>query len=169
MHIRDLFTVPEDQKITDKAFSRVLISSILSILVLLTCLSGTTWAWFMVDIQNTDNVIAIATITMDATVLQENGTAVTRESDGSYALFGGTYTLQLQAETNATDSQRTIYVLLTLTQLDQTNQYYVPFIGGQTTGNATIVVNNAAIASFSVCWSLPNTAQPIDTLAPITE
>ena len=169
MHIRDLFTVPEDQKITDKAFSRVLISSVLSIILLLTCLTGTTWAWFMVDIENTDNVIAIATITMDATVLQENGTTVTRESDGSYALLGGTYTLQLQAETNATGSQRTIYVLLTLTQMEETTQYYVPFSGGQTAGDTPIVVNTPAIASFSVCWSLPDTALPIDTLAPITE
>lgn len=60
MRIKDLFTVPEGEKVTEQVFRRVLISSICSILLCMACLAGTTWAWFTVSIENTDNVIEIA-------------------------------------------------------------------------------------------------------------
>ena len=60
MRIKDLFTVPEGEKVTEQVFHRVLISSICGILLCMACLAGTTWAWFTVSIENTDNVIEIA-------------------------------------------------------------------------------------------------------------
>lgn len=167
MSIKEWFTIPKDQKITDKAFNRVLISSILSIVLCMLCLSGTTWAWFMVDVENTQNVIEIATITMEATVLQPNGIAVPRAADGSYALLAdGTHTLQVQVETNATDLQQTRYVLLSLTQSEGTRQYAIAFENGQTQVTVPVEIHEVSIISFSVAWSVPNTAHPIEVLAP---
>lgn len=61
MRLKDLFTVPTGQKVTEKCLHRVLISSICSILLCMACLAGTTWAWFAVSIENTGNVIQIGT------------------------------------------------------------------------------------------------------------
>ena len=57
--LKSLFTVPEGEKITEKQMQRVLVSSVCSILLLLSCLVSTTWAWFAVSIENTGNVIEI--------------------------------------------------------------------------------------------------------------
>ena len=63
MRLKELFSVPEGKKVTEKVFGRVLISSVCSILLSMACLISTTWAWFTVSIENTDNVIHIATVT----------------------------------------------------------------------------------------------------------
>lgn len=68
MRIRNLFTVPEGEKVTEKMFGRVLVSSVCSILFCMACLAGTTWAWFSASIQNTDNVIQIAEVTANVKV-----------------------------------------------------------------------------------------------------
>ena len=60
MRIRKMFSIPDGEKVTEKALRRVLLSSICSILLCMTCLVSTTWAWFTVSIVNEDNVIAIA-------------------------------------------------------------------------------------------------------------
>ena len=60
MRIRESFTVPEGQKVTEKVFRRVLASSVCSILLCMACLISTTWAWFAVSIDNEGNVIQIA-------------------------------------------------------------------------------------------------------------
>lgn len=74
MRIKDLFTVPEGEKVTEQVFHRVLISSICSILLCMTCLAGTTWAWFTVSIENTGNVIEIASAWEEPTEPQEEAT-----------------------------------------------------------------------------------------------
>lgn len=60
MRIKDLFTVPTNQKVTEKYLYRVLISSVCSILLCMASLAGTTWAWYTVSIENEGNVIQIA-------------------------------------------------------------------------------------------------------------
>ena len=44
-------------KLTDKAFTRLFITSILGIVICLVCLCSTTWAWFDSDVSNSQNVI----------------------------------------------------------------------------------------------------------------
>ena len=61
MRIKTLFSIPAGEKVTEKALRRVLLSSICGILLCMTCLVGTTWAWFTVSIENTGNVIEIGT------------------------------------------------------------------------------------------------------------
>lgn len=59
MKFRELFSLPEGKRITEKYLYRVLILSVCSVLLCMGCLVGTTWAWFAVSIENTDNVIEI--------------------------------------------------------------------------------------------------------------
>ena len=70
MSIKDFFTVPENEKISDRAFTRVLISTICGILLCMICLAGTTWAWFISNVEGPGSVMSIASISVDATLLQ---------------------------------------------------------------------------------------------------
>lgn len=100
MRIKSLFTVPEGTKVTEKAFSKVLLSSICSILLCMACLMSTTWAWFTVSIENTENVIQIADVQTDINV---SGTNVVAHNDGSYTLGAGTYTVTITVTSDGTD------------------------------------------------------------------
>ena len=53
MRLKDLFTVPTGEKVTERHLNRVLVSSICGLLLCMACLVGTTWAWF------TDSVIRL--------------------------------------------------------------------------------------------------------------
>ena len=55
MRLKDLFTVPAGEKVTEKHLSRVLVSSVCGLLLCMACLVGTTWAWFAVDLTNAGN------------------------------------------------------------------------------------------------------------------
>lgn len=90
MHIKRLFTVSEGEKLTEKVFGRVLVSSICSILLCMTCLAGTTWAWFAVSIENQGNVIQIATVTAEVSVF--------KVSDKNTQQVGGEGTQQVDGE-----------------------------------------------------------------------
>ncbi len=72
MRIKELFTVPDGKKITEKTLSKVLLSSICGILLCMACLAGTTWAWFSVSIENIENVVQIGTA--DVKVVVNGGT-----------------------------------------------------------------------------------------------
>ena len=85
MKVKCLFTVPQGEKVTEKHLRRVLISSICSILLCMTCLASTTWAWFTVSIENTDNVIQIATATASVQI----SPAAETDENGAYILNAG--------------------------------------------------------------------------------
>ena len=60
MRLKDLFTVPKGEKVTEKYLFRALTASICSILLCMSCLVSATWAWFVVSVENPGNEIAIA-------------------------------------------------------------------------------------------------------------
>lgn len=59
--LKYLFTVPENEKVTEKHMMRVLISTVCSVLLCMTCLVSTTWAWYTVTITSEDNLIKTGT------------------------------------------------------------------------------------------------------------
>ncbi len=66
MRLKEPFTVPTGQQVTEKYLHQALVSSICSILLCMACLVGTTWAWFTVTIK-TDETIWIADPTESTT------------------------------------------------------------------------------------------------------
>ena len=88
----------ETAKLTDKAFSRLLITSVLAILMLIACLCSTTYAWFVQDISSGENQIK-ATEMCRLAVSLSNGTEVLLEVDCSesktLSLPDGAYTVTL--------------------------------------------------------------------------
>lgn len=79
--LKYLFTVPENEKVTEKHLMRVLISSVCSILLCMTCLVSTTWAWFTVSISSENNVIGIGQWTEPTAVTEETTQATTENTE----------------------------------------------------------------------------------------
>ena len=164
MSIKHLFHIPDGEKVTDAAFSRVLISSVCGILLCMGCLVGTTWAWFIANTENTDNVIEIATVTADVTV-QQNDVAITPADDGSYTLPAGDYTMHVQMTHNATAYTRPVFLLMTVTQNGTETPYVMAFVNGLTESDVTVTVENAeATIRFETRWTLPTAVQVGDTM-----
>lgn len=117
MRIKDFFTVPEGQKVTERHLRRVLTSSILSILLCMCCLISSTWAWFTVSIENTDNTISISLSEVEVT---EGNSAVSNPQ----TLSAGSHVLIFKYQSGGIDDlgeYRPLYVLLTLTPVPVEN------------------------------------------------
>lgn len=169
MRLKDLFTIPTGQKVTEKVLRRVLISSVCSILLCMTCLVSTTWAWFTVSIENTGNVIEIATVTANVTIKQGENEIV-KDDNGNYSrLDDGTYIIQIELESNATntnelnDTQNPVYVLMSVANNNETLYYYFTFEGKQENVTKEISFGGGPVTiSFSVSWVQPNGAVSLD-------
>ena len=169
MRLKDLFTVPTGQKVTEKHLRRVLISSICSILLCMTCLVGATWAWFTVSIENTDNVIQIATVTQ-LVEIKKGDTVVSPVGTASYSLSKGTYTIGVHIENDATGSddlnrlQGKVYVVMIVTHNNMSESYFFTFDGKQAESKELSgfkIGSGTAIVNFSVSWVEPASATPV--------
>ena len=97
-------------RITDKAFSRAMITSVLGILVCIACLCSVTWAWFSTDISNDSNTVGSGNFGLIVTVtdVTDGGTAdvpVSVLTDGASVcnLMGGkTYKVILKMTEDTT-------------------------------------------------------------------
>ena len=50
----------QTEKLTDKAFTRLMLTSIVGVVICIICLCSTTWAWFTVGLPNNSNQIKVA-------------------------------------------------------------------------------------------------------------
>ena len=146
MRLKNLFTVPEDQKMTEKIFRRVLISSICSILLCVSCLFGTTWALFKVELENKGNVIRIGEpevrVTINDAVL-EHSTQLSPEY----------YTVLIEHANEPDDLNRksTLYVTLMITTDSGTRAVYTTL---NHENEYTSGVNVDADVSFTLGWEV---------------
>lgn len=165
MKIKHLFTVPQGENVTEKHLRRVLISSICSILLCMTCLVGATWAWFTVSIENANNVIEIATATATATVKD-----VTQNADGSYTLLtGNTYEVSVvltDYTPTADHFNKTgkMYVTMTAVLPDgETGNYRFTFTENAEKKVSLTVNEDTTLSISSVSWFSPVNAVEITT------
>ena len=144
MKVKDFFSIPEQKKVTEKDLHRVLLTSICSILLCMSCLAGSTWAWFTASIENKDNTIEIA-----------RPGVVLKVDDADYAedqVLSKAYHKLVIEHGNEADhvaKKSTLYVAITVsydgnkiqkyTVLNETNNYAVG-----------IDVFNAGTASFTI-------------------
>ena len=160
MSIKDFFTVPENEKISDRAFTRVLISSICGILLCMICLAGTTWAWFISNVEGPGSVMSIATISVDTSLLQGEE-AILAAEDGSYTLPAGEYTLHVDVNNNATTTVPWVYVLLSVTEGDTESHHYWAFDTSPDEATVAITVDGAPVTlHLYTRWAQPE-AEPI--------
>lgn len=78
---------------------QLLTPSLLGIVMCTVCLAGTTWAWFAADLQTGSSTLTAAQYGMSVSVTAKNnsGESVTNNTDGSYTLTDGVYTVTLTA------------------------------------------------------------------------
>ena len=162
MLFKNLFTVPTGQKVTEKHLRRVLVSSICGILLCMSCLAGTTWAWYTVEIENRGNEIQIATVTADVNVLDEAGNAVQPDAAGNYTFETGTYTVGINLENDATEAKNPVYVVISVSSGEENAYYYLTFENGNTAKQILQVGADPATVSFSVSWVRPVSATAVN-------
>ena len=97
------------EKLTDKAFSRLILTSVLGILLCMTCLCSATWAWFNSSVEASGNKLASGSFGLDVSVADSTRTsfAVVKQADGtSVCTLPGvglyTVTLELSGDTTVT-------------------------------------------------------------------
>ena len=82
-------------KLTDKAFSRLVLTSVLAIIVCIVCLCSTTYAWFTDSAPSNENEIKMAE-TFDLTVtVTKDGTPLADIENGVELEAGVVYTVTL--------------------------------------------------------------------------
>lgn len=167
MRIKSLFSIPDGEKVTDKALRRVLISSICSILLCMTCLVSTTWAWFTVSIENRGNVIQIAEVKKNVTITDINtNSTIAAAADGVFTLNSGTYNVHVNLTNDATatddlnkTTKSTAYVLISVV-CDGNEQnplyYYFTFENGADEAVQIFEIYcTSTVLRFSVDWREP--------------
>lgn len=153
MRIRELFTVPDGKKVTEKAFGRVLISSICSILLCMACLAGTTWAWFAVSIENRGNVIQIGT--PEVTVAVDDNSFTSGSS-----LSAGEHLVKINRTVNQDDLHQKMefFVILAIQSEGETAIYQIAV---SESSSVTIKTNGECKLSWVASWFAPANADEI--------
>lgn len=148
MRLKNLFTVPRGQKVTEKHLHRVLISSICSILLCMSCLVSTTWAWFAVSIENTGNEIQIGEPKIHLTVGGSAYVSGTELSDADIPLH-----MVHANKTDAFDKKSTLYVTLTILSDSGTTTVYQT-LDARNNYSAAINIKNHTGKSCSLRWTV---------------
>ncbi len=144
------------EKLTEKAFSRLMLTSVLGILVCLVCLCSATWAWFSTDVSTEGNslgsgqfdlVVSVADSSADTVTVSQkaNGEKVCTLGDaGEYAI-----TLKISDDTTVTKGFCTVTV--------NGKTYCTASINAETDPfTFTIDAKEAGMTiTFSAAWGLP--------------
>ena len=146
-----------NERLTDKAFSRLMISSLLGVFMCIVCLCSASWAWFSADASNHKNTLVTGKFGLDVAVVDESERAVsvTKNADGSslcYFSDAGVYTVTL-AMSQDTTVNKGFCVFKTATESYRTASINVegsnPF-----TFTLCIAEDNVSVV-FSPAWGLP--------------
>ena len=167
MRVQKMNVMPAGQKVTEKYFRRVLISSVCSILLCMASLVGTTWAWYTVSIENTGNVIQIADLKANVAIENAEGEVDPVDQGGYILTNGSTYSVSASVEHGATqsdlpeDKAKPAYIIMTLTNASGSESYYCM----ETMKIDSVEVNEDTTVSFEVSWAIPSGS----TVAPLED
>lgn len=161
MKIKDLFFPNPEQKVTDKYLRRTLLVSICGILLCMSCLVGTTWAWFTVSVENTGNVITVAT--KPKVLVSINGDSVKTLQPN----LDNSVRVEHASEPDDVQKKSTLYVTFSLNEvvqgyviLNQENGY---------SATINITTNQERVLSWTASWFKPEgTEQIVDYTIDLT-
>ena len=147
-------------KITEKAFSRLMLTSVLGILVCIMCLCSATWAWFSADISSHSNTLSSGNFDLEVSVT-ENGALVPASDGGAfvYNLQKGNYTVTLKMTNDTTVSNGFCVVSVGV------DKYYTASINAeaqQLTFNIEIKEDDGITVTFSPSWGIPSATDLIE-------
>ena len=151
----DIIEVKNKEKLTDKAFSRLVISSVLGIVLCIMCLCSTTYAWFTASTASSDNRLESGYFQIEVSVTGPGEVALAPDEVGgaSYTLeANSTYTIAIGASDTATLEKGHCNVKINGVTYKTDGIYKsdsLPFTFTVTTG-----ADNAEI-SFEAAWGIP--------------
>lgn len=135
---------------------RMLLPSFLGIIVCTICLAGMTWAWFTSGVQS-QSTISAEEYSLGEMVTVQNGDALTKDNDGTYALEANqTYVLTLNPNTEPSGGG---YCIIQVTSGSTTSVYYTQELTREHQYNFTISNGNSpATCKVLAAWGAPGTA-----------
>ena len=153
MGLKNLFTVPKGEKVTEKCLRRVLAAFVCSILLCMSCLVGTTWAWFVVTVENPGNEIAIAVPTLHVTVAEPQFVHVasryTANTDVSYT--SAVMRIENANPVDDLNKKTTLYATFTLECEGKSTVFYVT-LNEENGYGLTLNLKNDAGKTFKIRW-----------------
>ena len=155
MKFKEPFFVPKGTGITEKYLYRVLTSSICSILLCIGCLAGTTWAWFAVSIENTDNVIQIGVPSVSLFVESSELLSGTELAAGEYNIV-----IKHANDADVFDRKSTLYV--TFSANEAVAGYVILSGENDYMTEVKIAADRSCRVSWTVSWFAPDNAEPIE-------
>ena len=151
MKLKNLFVIPEGQKISEKGLYRVLIANVCSILLCMACLAGSTWAWFTVSVKSTDNVIQMGRPEIKIY------TGATEISSGATLQGNNDLMLQHGNSMDSLDNRHDLYVTFTVNYAEDRYEIYTIRLPGEKTDLMLLqlISDTSYTLNWSVSWFAP--------------
>ncbi len=139
------------EKLSDKAFVRLILTSILGILVCVICLCSTTYAWFTGSVPNDSNKIQAADACLLSVSVYKDDTELEIEENGLELEKDGIYTVTLTLPKNSASG----YCVINASGKSYYTEYIVRHEDDQAkTYSFTLRVANTQRVTFTVRWGI---------------
>ena len=148
----------KEKHMTDRAFSRLMLTSVIGIVVCIACLCSSSWAWFTESVPNTGNSIATAgDCLLSYTVTNELGEEVAGLDTGAL-LEAGSYRVTLSLEPDTASG----YCIITAGGVE----YYTDYILRHTSAGAEQISFDLELLSeqtvtFTARWGVFSRASSV--------
>ena len=152
--LKNLFSVPKGKKVTEADMKRVLVSSVCGILLCMTCLISSTWAWYTVSMETAAFTIDVADakLAIEVNGAQADGTSVVL-TPAVETVVDVTFTPAQTPDALNVTPQR--YIIMTV--IDEQEQplgtYYVACKGDVT--QVKLLTDAACTVYFTPAWPSP--------------
>ena len=140
----------KDEKITDKAFSRLIITSFLGILVCIACLCSTTWAWFTGAAENDNNEIKTAETCLLTVTVTDSDVALSDIEGGVVLEKNVTYTVTLSLPSGSASG----YCLIKTDDRSYYTEYIARHEGETETRSFRLTVEESQTVAFVSRWGI---------------
>ncbi len=149
-------------KITDQAFSRLMITSFLAMFVCICMLCGATYAWFTAGTTSTSNTLKTGNFDLDIKVTDSASNALLANEDDEYELSAnGTYAVTLKVADSTTVTRGYCIVTIAgdtyMTQAVYKANSEVPFTFTINTADSNVSI------TFEAVWGIPSNVDVDET------
>lgn len=153
MRMKNEISGKESRKMTEKYLYQVLAASICGILLCMSCLAGSTWAWYVVSVENRGVEICTVKPVVEVTV---DGNA-----ESGLVWGNGSYLVRLKREKNQDDLNKTMesYVAFTIQKGSETYLYWAAVTE---VTEFTLKTSTPTTVSWTVSGFVPDGAQQLD-------
>ena len=152
--LKNLFSVPKGKKVTDADMKRVLVSSVCGILVCMTCLISSTWAWYTVSAETAPFAIEVADLKLTLTVNDAKLEKTSLELAPAQATTVQVKFSPAQTADSLNVTAKRYIVMTVLAEQEQpVGTYYIACTGNVT--EVALVTDVACEVFFTPAWQIP--------------